>query len=82
MSWIRSGVCAVGCRSSGCIIWGVTEVVSAVSSQGHPGSWWTVLYYPGVVSFLVLSSSGYRVFVSAQQIRVARIPGMYGVMVC
>merc|ERR1712196_390670 len=70
-------------RNSGGVNWGVTEVVSAVKNQGQCGSCWAFSATQAVESQLVLTSGGYRVDLSAQQITSCTpSTGTYGCYGC
>merc|ERR1712107_80755 len=70
-------------RNSGGFNWGVTEVVTAVKNQGQCGSCWAFSATQAVESQLVLTSGGYRVDLSAQQITSCTpSTGTYGCYGC
>jgi len=70
-------------RNSGGVNWGVTEVVTAVKNQGQCGSCWAFSATQAVESQLVLTSGGYRVDLSAQQITSCTpSTGTYGCYGC
>eukprot|EP00450_Noctiluca_scintillans_P034621 CAMPEP_0194549774 /NCGR_PEP_ID=MMETSP0253-20130528/95374_1 /TAXON_ID=2966 /ORGANISM="Noctiluca scintillans" /LENGTH=384 /DNA_ID=CAMNT_0039397207 /DNA_START=238 /DNA_END=1391 /DNA_ORIENTATION=- len=70
-------------RNSGGVNWGVTEVVSAVKNQGQCGSCWAFSATQAVESQLVLTSGGYRVDLSPQQITSCTpSTGTYGCYGC